>query len=346
MPLASPRLSRGALSFVQRGDRTILHAARAESPLALLTPRNHGHAAWVMLATFGGGLVDGDSIHLDVDLGPGAAGLLGTQASTKVYRCPTGTCRQSTTAAVAEGALLVMIPDPVACFATARYEQSLRVALAAGASLVLVDAFTAGRSARGERWAFHRYASRTEVSVAGAPLVNDSILLDPAHGDLRARLGRFDAFATLVLAGPRAAPLIAAARDLPAPARHAPLLQAMSPLGDGGAVLRIAGASIEEVIRTRARAARGAGRGARGRPLRTKVVTSMTRTGIFVGAPPTEPRRCTSPLAKSTSSCCTTPGFLAQKRLARGLRLNYPEAVALIATQLLELIRDGRASPS
>lgn len=35
-------------------------------------------------------------------------------------------------------------------------------------------------------------------------------------------------------------------------------------------------------------------------------------------------------------------GFLAQKRLARGLRLNYPEAVALLSTQLLELIRDGR----
>ena len=36
-------------------------------------------------------------------------------------------------------------------------------------------------------------------------------------------------------------------------------------------------------------------------------------------------------------------GFLAQKRLARGLRLNYPEAVALISTQLLELIREGRS---
>src|SRR5262245_4836956 len=36
-------------------------------------------------------------------------------------------------------------------------------------------------------------------------------------------------------------------------------------------------------------------------------------------------------------------GALAQKRLARGLRLNYPEAVALIATQVLELIRDGRS---
>jgi urease subunit gamma/beta len=36
-------------------------------------------------------------------------------------------------------------------------------------------------------------------------------------------------------------------------------------------------------------------------------------------------------------------GVVAQKRLARGLRLNYPEAVALIATQILELIRDGRS---
>src|SRR6476646_8897690 len=35
-------------------------------------------------------------------------------------------------------------------------------------------------------------------------------------------------------------------------------------------------------------------------------------------------------------------GFLAQKRLARGVRLNHPEAVALIATQILEFIRDGR----
>src|SRR5207248_301233 len=36
-------------------------------------------------------------------------------------------------------------------------------------------------------------------------------------------------------------------------------------------------------------------------------------------------------------------GCLAQKRLARGLRLNHPEAVALIATQILEFIRDGRS---
>jgi urease subunit gamma/beta len=37
-------------------------------------------------------------------------------------------------------------------------------------------------------------------------------------------------------------------------------------------------------------------------------------------------------------------GFLAQKRLARGLRLNHPEAVALVAAVVLEFIRDGTHS--
>lgn len=36
-------------------------------------------------------------------------------------------------------------------------------------------------------------------------------------------------------------------------------------------------------------------------------------------------------------------GSLAQKRLARGVRLNHPESVALIATVLLEFIRDGKS---
>jgi urease subunit gamma len=37
-----------------------------------------------------------------------------------------------------------------------------------------------------------------------------------------------------------------------------------------------------------------------------------------------------------------TAGELARKRRARGLKLNYPEAVALITSEILEMIRDGR----
>jgi urease gamma subunit len=35
-------------------------------------------------------------------------------------------------------------------------------------------------------------------------------------------------------------------------------------------------------------------------------------------------------------------GELARKRRERGLKLNHPEAVALITSHILELIRDGR----
>ena len=38
-----------------------------------------------------------------------------------------------------------------------------------------------------------------------------------------------------------------------------------------------------------------------------------------------------------------TAGELARKRRARGLKLNHPEAVAFITSELLELIRDGRS---
>ena len=38
-----------------------------------------------------------------------------------------------------------------------------------------------------------------------------------------------------------------------------------------------------------------------------------------------------------------TAGLLAERRLARGVKLNYPEAVAFISASILEAARDGRS---
>ncbi|MEK9554305.1 MAG: urease subunit gamma [Gammaproteobacteria bacterium] len=38
-----------------------------------------------------------------------------------------------------------------------------------------------------------------------------------------------------------------------------------------------------------------------------------------------------------------TAGLVAERRLARGLRLNYPEAIALISLEIMEGARDGRS---
>ncbi len=38
-----------------------------------------------------------------------------------------------------------------------------------------------------------------------------------------------------------------------------------------------------------------------------------------------------------------TAGLVAERRLARGLRLNYPEAVAIISLEIMEGARDGHS---
>ena len=38
-----------------------------------------------------------------------------------------------------------------------------------------------------------------------------------------------------------------------------------------------------------------------------------------------------------------TSGLLAERRLARGVKLNYPEAVAYISAAILEAARDGKS---
>ncbi|MGZ5971412.1 MAG: urease accessory protein UreD, partial [Polyangiales bacterium] len=185
----------GALRFFARGHKTHVARVRAQSPLKLI-PTRGGDTAWVFTTTFGGGLVDGDAIDLSVEVEPHARALLTTQASTKIHRSPSGT-ESSIRARVDEGALLAIVSDPVVAYAQARYAQKTCVTLAGG-SLAYVDVLTAGRVARGERWAFARVSS--ELAIEGA--LHDAVLLDPEHGDLPSRMGRFDAIATLVLAGP------------------------------------------------------------------------------------------------------------------------------------------------
>ena len=78
----------GVLAVARVAGRSVVVERRAASPLRLLCPSNAGVAAWTYTSTFGGGLVDGDDVHLGVTVGDRAQALLATQASTKAYRGP------------------------------------------------------------------------------------------------------------------------------------------------------------------------------------------------------------------------------------------------------------------
>jgi urease accessory protein len=235
-------MARGHLAFRRAGTGTAVETAYAESPLRFLTPRNHGTAAWAYLSTLGGGLVDGDRLRLQLTVGPQARAFVSSQGPTRVFRSAQG-CASETLARVAESGALVLAPDPTACFAGARYTQRTEVTLAPGASLALWEVLSAGR----ERWGFTRCQSTLRVP----PFLDETWLLDPAHGPLEARMGRFGAIGTLLLAGPLFAGLAKAARARvdAAPARSgAALVESASPLLDGALVLRLAAPSVQQLV--------------------------------------------------------------------------------------------------
>jgi urease accessory protein len=238
----------GRLAFALVDGATALVGCEAASPLQILVPRARGTSAWAFVVGHGGGLVAGDHIDLEVEVGAGASALLATQAETKVYRAVDGRgARQRLHARLAAGAVLAVLPEPLSPFAGARLDQRQRFDLEAGSSLVALDAVVAGRTARGERWAFERHRTSSEVRIDGRLVVADALVLEPRRADagaraapggtaLAERLGGFDAFATALALGPAfsagARALLARLAQRPVEAGAA-VLAAASPLADG-----------------------------------------------------------------------------------------------------------------
>lgn len=224
-------------------------SAYATNPLKILTPRNHGEAAWAYTGTLGGGFVGGDQIRLDLNLQTDTRAFISTQGPTRIYRSETG-CASEVFAKIDDGAALFFLPDPVTCFAGATFRQHTEIDLAETASVAVWEVLNAGRAAygKGERWAFNRYRSSLNIRQNGRALINDAVLLDPAHGKLSDRLGPFDALATIFLSGPLLAQSCKALEESisgnPLTA-NAPILSSASPIGRDGLLIRLASRSAD-----------------------------------------------------------------------------------------------------
>ena len=265
--VANSRRGAADLCVSMVSGQSTLTACYSSSPLKLLAPASRGLSVWAYLSNLGGGLVAGDETQLHCRVEAGARCFVGTQSSTKVYRNPERLpCTHLTRAVLEEGSLLVMAPDPVQGFADSSYSQSQAFHLGKAASLVLVDWYTSGRMARGERWAFHRLQSRNEVWMHSAASLDpqssesgqtlaflDSLTLDSSKHTLNSahRLGRFNCIAMVLLLGPLVGEGVAQMLNSVAQQpvlTAATLCLSASPLA-GGALLRIAGMNTRDVGR-------------------------------------------------------------------------------------------------
>jgi urease accessory protein len=154
-------------------------------------------SALAVLLNPGGGVLGGDRLRTEIDLGPRAHLTVATPSATKVYRCPGPAAVQQTSVAVAEGATLEYVPHHLIPHAGAALEQSLHVDLGSGSRLILYDGFSIGRVARGERWVFRSLASEVRVTGGGRPLYWDRLRLTSDWAASLAGLGAAEGCAYL-----------------------------------------------------------------------------------------------------------------------------------------------------
>eukprot|EP00743_Colponemidia_sp_Colp-15_P006864 GILK01007403.1.p1 GENE.GILK01007403.1~~GILK01007403.1.p1 ORF type:complete len:359 (+),score=49.02 GILK01007403.1:810-1886(+) len=217
--------TKAILSFRNVHGETVATAAFASYPLKFIIPRSLGSvsnrmqceqaetplALSVYLVTYGGGILAGDCVSLDVTLEDTSTVLFLTQASTKIYKSiNTSSAAQDMFVKVCNGALLALVPDPVVCFQNARYEQTQTFQLEQTGSLFVVDWLLSGRMARGERWAFDLYRSQNTVTWGGQEVVHDSLLLSDSSSanakllpTVSERMGSFEVSGTVIVLGPR-----------------------------------------------------------------------------------------------------------------------------------------------
>jgi urease accessory protein len=180
-------------------------------PLKLISPsalaHQFGTVHTLFLLTYGGGLVAGDSISLDIKLDADTKLLLLTQGSTKIFKTPDPMVisRQDMHVSIAAGAALCYIPDPIQPFKDSAFAQSQIYTLAVGGSLCVCDWVCCGRPARGERWDFWTYGSRNEVWTGNGErlMLRDNVMIDAtAATSPRQAFDKLGVFGTLILRGP------------------------------------------------------------------------------------------------------------------------------------------------
>lgn len=238
---------RGLLKFEKLGDKTLVVDSFSKGPLKILTPKNNGKAAWVYSSNFGGGFVGGDSVDIEMNLAPGAEVAFLSQASTKVYGSE-DECRQTIKARVEKDAALFCLPDPVVCFAGAKFNQQQVFHIDTGASLIVLDTLHCGREHSGERWVFDSYKNRISVFHGEKRTFFESLLLEGDIGPLTERHSHYNGFSLLLMTGPLFKgniTTILSSLQGRVPAKRQDFIFSVSPLGEEGLVMRMAAVAPE-----------------------------------------------------------------------------------------------------
>ncbi|MGW4500538.1 urease accessory protein UreD [Micromonospora sp. NPDC004336] len=246
------------LGFARRGDRTILRDVYRQSPLlvqrALYWDEEMPQLPCVMILTTSGGVLQGDRLRMDVDLGPGAQAHLVTQAATKIQEMDANYGTQSQTFTLADDAYLEFLPEPVIPFRRSRFVTDTRIRLPESATALYAEVLQPGRKyyRDGEIFAYDLFSSTVRAERPdGRRLFVEKFVVTPGRFPV-ARIGmmdRFHVFGNVVLlTAPERAARVFERTATPVWDEETPLATAVSRLpNDAGLVFKVLGQETEPV---------------------------------------------------------------------------------------------------
>ena len=174
--------SEGNLSYLEVGisqGTTRVFECRSASPIRIINPRVAASSCNVLITNYGGGMVDGDSVCLEIVCREGARLNLGSVGNLQVYKSPTKACLQCVKGFLEKDTLCVINTDPVVLHSGSRFEQKQEWNVHQNSSLLVAEFVIAGRLARGERFDFDKYFSDFTVLIDGRPFMVDRFEFRP-----------------------------------------------------------------------------------------------------------------------------------------------------------------------
>lgn len=219
-------------------------------------PRAHGRPPEAVLVNVAGGLAGGDSVSIDIRLGPSSTLALSSATAERIYRSDGSATRLTNRLEIGPDARMLWLPQETILFEGAALKRSFDIDLAATGQLVLGEMLYFGRVASGETVTRGDIRDRWRLRRAGRLAFAEDLRLDLAGGGaLRdpIALGGHVAIATLLLALPDPPDLLEAIRGI---VTEEPGLEIGTTLVDGLVLLRAAGKDAALLRRRLLRVAR------------------------------------------------------------------------------------------
>ena len=179
--LTRPSVAGRARVAFAKGTDGVVRLADLEQrdPLKILFPdRLEDIEPVAVLVNTGGGIVGGDSLTIEVEIGAGAAALVTAQAAEKIYRSWGPPARVSNALVVGEEARLEWLAQEAILFDGARLDRGLTIDLAPGADLLAGEILVFGRRARGETMRAGALRDRWSIRRDAKRVWDDALILD------------------------------------------------------------------------------------------------------------------------------------------------------------------------